>query len=140
MSRPATARLFVAIDPPHAVREELAAWARLAVCGLGASPNAGAARGVRLLATETMHVTLCFIGSRPTAEIEAIAGALDGLRAGACELSLGGPLWLPPRDPRSLALAIHDPRGELAPCTKPCRARWRGPSTGGPSAVATERT
>ncbi|MHB8234083.1 MAG: hypothetical protein ACYDHT_05450, partial [Solirubrobacteraceae bacterium] len=28
MSHAATARLFVAIDPPRAVREQLAAWAR----------------------------------------------------------------------------------------------------------------
>jgi 2'-5' RNA ligase len=114
MSRSATARLFVALDPPGAVRERLAAWARVAVGALGGSANAGAGRRVRLLGPETMHVTLCFIGSRPAAEIERVAGALEGLRAAGGELSLGGPLWLPPRQPRSLALAIHDRHGELS--------------------------
>jgi RNA 2',3'-cyclic 3'-phosphodiesterase len=114
MSRPATARLFVAIDPPPAMREQLAAWARLAVAAMGASGRAGVARGVRLLGPETMHLTLCFIGSRPVEEIEQIAAALDGLEARSGELSIGAPLWLPPRNPRSLALAVHDRDGELA--------------------------
>jgi 2'-5' RNA ligase len=113
MSRPATARLFVAIDPPPAMREELATWARLAVAAIGASGRAGVARGVRLLGPETMHLTLCFIGSRPVEEIEQIAAALDGLEAHSGELSVGAPLWLPPRNPRSLALAVHDRHGEL---------------------------
>jgi 2'-5' RNA ligase len=114
MSRPATARLFVAIDPPAAMREQLAAWARLAVAAMGASGRTGVSRGVRLLEPETMHLTLCFIGSRPIEEIETIAAALDGLIASSGELFLGAPLWLPPRSPRSLALEIHDRRGELA--------------------------
>jgi RNA 2',3'-cyclic 3'-phosphodiesterase len=114
MSRPATARLFVAIDPPAAVREQLAAWARLAVAAPGASPSGGVLRGVRLLGPETMHLTLCFIGGRRVEEIDAIAAALDGLTAAAGELSFGAPLWLPPRNPRSLALAVHDRHGELA--------------------------
>jgi len=114
MSRPATARLFVAIDPPAAMREQLAAWARLAVAAMGASGRTGVPRGVRLLEPETMHLTLCFIGSRPVEEIETIATAVDGLIASSGELSLGAPLWLPPRNPRSLALAVHDRNGELA--------------------------
>ncbi|HEV7528768.1 MAG TPA: RNA 2',3'-cyclic phosphodiesterase [Solirubrobacteraceae bacterium] len=114
MSRSATARLFVAIDPPAAVREQLAAWARLAVGALGVDRRAGAPRGVRLLEPETMHLTLCFLGGRPVEEIETIAAALDGLAASGGELLLGAPLWLPPRSPRSLALAIHDRHGELA--------------------------
>lgn len=114
MSRPATARLFVAIDPPAAMREQLAAWARLAVAAMGAAGRASVPRGVRLLEPETMHLTLCFIGSRPLEEIERIAAALDGLEARSGELLLGAPLWLPPRSPRSLALEVHDRHGELA--------------------------
>jgi 2'-5' RNA ligase len=112
MSRSATARLFVAIDPPAAVREQLAAWARLAVAGGGDPPRG--ARRVRLLEPETMHLTLCFLGSRPVAELGAIAAAVEGVRAAGAELSLGAPLWLPPRRPRTLALAVHDRAGELA--------------------------
>ena len=29
------------------------------------------------------------------------------------ELSVGAPLWLPPRRPRNLTVEIHDPEGEL---------------------------
>jgi len=114
MSRSPTARLFVAIDPPAAVREQLAAWARQAVAAIGAAGRGGIPRGVRLLGPETMHLTLCFLGSRPTEEIDQIAAALDGLQAHGGELSVGAPLWLPPRSPRSLALAVHDRAGELA--------------------------
>lgn len=126
MSRPATARLFVAIDPPAAMREQLAAWARLAVAAMGASGRAGAARGVRLLEPETMHLTLCFIGSRPVEEIETIAAALEGLTASTGELSLGAPLWLPPRNPRSLALGIHDRHGELTALHEVVQAALEG--------------
>jgi RNA 2',3'-cyclic 3'-phosphodiesterase len=114
MSRPGTARLFVAIDPPAAVREQLAAWAKLAL----ARPSAGATprrtRGVRLLQPDTMHLTLCFLGSRPVAELEPIAAAVQQLTAIDAELSLGAPLWLPPRRPRTLAVTVHDQAGELA--------------------------
>lgn len=106
MSKPshgATARLFVAVDPPPAVCRELAAWARAA---LGRP-------GVRLLGAETMHVTVCFLGGRPAGEIEAIAGALEECETEPLQLRVGAPLWLPPRNPRSLALEIHDRAGEL---------------------------
>jgi 2'-5' RNA ligase len=113
MPRPATARLFVAIDPPAALREQLAAWARLAVAAPDASGRA-VLRHARVLEPETLHMTLCFIGSRPAEEIETIAAALGGVDAASSELFVGAPLWLPPRAPRSLALAVHDRRGELA--------------------------
>ena len=113
MRRPATARLFVAIDLPPALREELAAWARSAIAGMRGS-GAPETRGVRPLGPETMHLTLCFLGSRPVTELASIVTTIEGLTATGGELSLGAPLWLPPRRPRTLALAIHDRRGELA--------------------------
>jgi RNA 2',3'-cyclic 3'-phosphodiesterase len=105
MSRGATARLFVALDLPAEVRARLAGWARRCASSL------------RLLEDETLHVTLCFLGSRPVGEIEALGEAL----AIACEqapppgpLALGAPLWLPPRRPRALAVELHDDaRGSL---------------------------
>ncbi|HEX8714840.1 MAG TPA: RNA 2',3'-cyclic phosphodiesterase [Solirubrobacteraceae bacterium] len=103
----ATARLFVAVDPPAAVCRELAAWARAALGGRGASR-------ARLLGAETMHVTLCFLGHRPVGELEAIAAAVEACPAEPVELHVGAPLWLPPRRPRSLALEINDDAGELA--------------------------
>ncbi len=113
MPRSATARLFLAIDPPAHVREALAAWARAAV-GLGRGRRYGAVRPPRPLDAELLHLTLCFLGERPVTEIEQIAALLgDGART-VGELSVGAPLWLPPRRPRVLAVEVHDPAGDLA--------------------------
>jgi 2'-5' RNA ligase len=112
MSRGATARLFVAVDPPLEVREQLVEWARgVAV----AAREEGSARGsLRLLDAESLHLTLCFLGSRPVGEIDALAAALAAEVEHTCQLSVGAPLWLPPRRPHALAVEIHDPGGELA--------------------------
>jgi 2'-5' RNA ligase len=112
VSRGASVRLFVAFDPPPAVCGELAAWARAALGGLrgldGERARAGGFEKVRVLSPETMHVTLCFLGARPVGEIATIAAALEACPAALDrELSLGAPLWLPPRRPRALALAVH---------------------------------
>jgi 2'-5' RNA ligase len=107
----ARARLFVAVDLPAAVRERLTAWAREAATGLqvGSAPFP-----LRLLGRDVIHLTLCFLGSRPVAEITAIGSALNTFTAHMGELSVGPPLWLPPARPRSLAVAIHDDDGALA--------------------------
>jgi 2'-5' RNA ligase len=103
--------LFVAVDPPLEVREELAAWARsVAVAARAVGGSRGA---LRLLDGHALHLTLCFLGSRPVAEIDALAGALVAAAEHACELSVGAPLWLPPRRPQALAAEIHDHGGEL---------------------------
>ncbi len=114
MSHSATARLFVAIDPPREVREQLGAWARGALSGAQGQGARRQAGRVRLMEPETMHLTLCFLGSRPVGEMEAIGGAVQGIEVFDVQLSLGAPLWLPPRRPRTLALAVHDAGGELA--------------------------
>jgi RNA 2',3'-cyclic 3'-phosphodiesterase len=114
MSRAPTARLFVAIDPPAAIRHELAAWARLAVAAMRGGERPDGAPTVRLLEPETMHLTLCFLGSRPVEELAGVIAAVEGLAASGGELALGAPLWLPPRRPRTLALTVHDRHGELA--------------------------
>ena len=81
VSHAATARLFVAIDPPAAVREQLAAWARAAMpAARGAARGRRAGARLRLLEPETMHLTLCFLGARPVQELESIAATLRGLR------------------------------------------------------------
>lgn len=105
----ATARLFVAIDPPADVCEQLAAWATGAVRDLGL--RRGSSAPVRVLEPESLHVTLCFLGERPVGEIDAIAGALDECAAPVGELWIGAPLWLPPRRPRALAVEVHEPDG-----------------------------
>jgi 2'-5' RNA ligase len=101
-------RLFVVADPPGAVREELASWAR----SLKRGP------GFRIVAPENIHLTLAFLGELPATDVDAICGALA---AAAQEtpgeiqrLRIGGPLLLPPRRPRVLAAAILDPEARLA--------------------------
>lgn len=102
----------MAVDPPAWVCDELIEWAR----GVVVSARAGgsARRSLRLLGAGSLHLTLCFLGSRPVAEIEALSAVLSGCAEPACELSLGVPLWLPPRRPHALAVEVHDRDGELA--------------------------
>jgi 2'-5' RNA ligase len=113
MSRGVTARLFVAVDPPAEVCEELAVWAQGAAAGLGRTAESGA-RPLRLLEPDSLHLTLCFLGNRPVHEIETISSTLSGWDAELGELSVGAPLWLPPRRPRALAVEIQDRGGGLA--------------------------
>jgi 2'-5' RNA ligase len=127
MSRGASARLFVAVDPPLAAAEELGEWARLVASGARAG---GAARGMlRLLDPSSMHVTLCFLGSRPVGEMDALADALGSCPARPFELSVGAPQWLPPRRPRALAVEVHDRAGELASTHERVSAALAGASS-----------
>jgi 2'-5' RNA ligase len=71
-------------------------------------------RPLRLLDPDSLHLTMCFLGSRPVDEIAAIGSALSGCGVHVGELSVGAPLWLPRARPRSLAVAMHDERGELS--------------------------
>ena len=114
MARAPHARLFVAVDPPAPVREELAAWARGAGGALTRDQGPGHVPPLRLLDVDGMHVTLCFLGNRPVAEIDVIAAALKNCATPAGEVCLGGPLWLPPRRPRALAVEVRDRDGQLA--------------------------
>ncbi len=102
----------MAVDPPLSARQQLVEWAR----GVAAAAReAGSARGsLRLLDAESLHLTLCFLGSRPVGEIDALAAALAAGAEDACELSVGAPLWLPSRRPHALAVEIRDRDGELA--------------------------
>ncbi|HEV2979922.1 MAG TPA: RNA 2',3'-cyclic phosphodiesterase [Solirubrobacteraceae bacterium] len=113
MTRGATARLFVAVDPPAEVSEELLAWTRRALTRMsrGRSPRANG--DARVLEREALHLTLCFLGGRPVSEIDTIGGALADCAASVGELELGAPLWLPPRHPRVLAVEVHDREGGL---------------------------
>jgi 2'-5' RNA ligase len=123
VTRHATARLFVALELPSELRAQLAGWARRCASHLRtpAPRDAGAerprqgrpgARGeLRLLQSESLHLTLCFLGDRPLGEIDALGEALALALAAAPplgQLALGAPLWLPPRRPRALAVELHD--------------------------------
>lgn len=106
MTNAPSARLFVAVDPPARVREQLSAWARSAL--RGARSPGGRASSVRVLDPELLHVTLCFLGERPLAEVAALDEALAECASPVGELQLGAPVWLPPRRPRTLGVEVRD--------------------------------
>ncbi|HEY8303313.1 MAG TPA: RNA 2',3'-cyclic phosphodiesterase [Solirubrobacteraceae bacterium] len=112
MNRGPTARLFVAVDPPAEVSRALARWARDALRGAGELARAGSTP--RLLEPELLHVTLCFLGERPVGEIDLLEARLAACGGVVGELSVGAPLWLPPRRPRALAVELYDEDGKLA--------------------------
>jgi 2'-5' RNA ligase len=101
------ARLFVALELPAEVRGVLAAWAREHTAGL---------ERVRPVSLESLHVTLCFLGSRPVAEVAEIGAACRDAVAGlvAAPVTVDDALWLPPRRPRVLTVALDDQEGRLA--------------------------
>jgi RNA 2',3'-cyclic 3'-phosphodiesterase len=71
--------------------------------------------GLRAVAPEALHVTLCFLGWRWVSEIDAIGAACSA--AGCFDppaLALGAARWLPARRPRVLAVAIEDHSAQLA--------------------------
>lgn len=111
--RAPSARLFVAVDPPEQVALELAAWARLAARETRSGSRAGQ-RPLRVLDPELLHVTVCFLGNRAVDQIPALADQLAGCVRPLVQLSVGAPLWLPPRRPRALAVELHDEGGALA--------------------------
>jgi 2'-5' RNA ligase len=99
------ARLFVALELPAEVRAGVHAWAR---------EHAGAVPRLRLVELASLHVTLCFLGSRPATEVGEIAGACRAVAGlAAPDLTLGEALWLPPRRPRVLTVELADEAGRL---------------------------
>jgi 2'-5' RNA ligase len=111
-------RLFVAVDPPVEVCERLTAWARE---GTRDAQRPGHAKAsLRVLDAELLHVTLCFLGNRPAEEMNVLASELSTCNGRGGELSLGAPLWLPERNPRALAVELHDEHGRLASLQAPC--------------------
>ena len=93
-------RLFVALELPDDVREALVDWRRRAV---------GNVRGLRLVAPDSLHVTLCFLGWRFTPEIDAIAAACaDVPIQPPARLFVADAIWLPPRRPGVLAIKFDD--------------------------------
>lgn len=133
MHRRPTARLFVAVDPPPYVCEQLAAWARTALRETSRGPGAQA----RVLDAELLHITLCFLGNRPTEEIGPLAALLAQCRGAAGELSVGAPLWLPPRSPRALAVELHDEQDQLVSLQRSVVAAYgEAPAEGNPDDAA----
>jgi 2'-5' RNA ligase len=97
-------RLFAAADLPADVRLPLAAWA---------AASADVCPGLRPVAEERLHLTLVFLGQRPDSEAEGLASRVGGCADGAVDVALGETLWLAPRRPHVLTIALRDASGAL---------------------------
>lgn len=100
-----SARLFVAVDLPADVRRALAAWAREAV---------GERDELRLVAEDALHLTVAFLGSRDEADVPSVGAIVRRFAGRRCPLAVGDALWLAPRRPHVLTVAIADPDDALA--------------------------
>jgi 2'-5' RNA ligase len=98
-------RLFAAVDLPAAVRDDLAAWG--AAC-------AELVDGLRPVPAERIHLTLAFLGRRAPEEADAIGRLVTACADGPIEVALGDALWLAPRRPHVLTVAVQDATGRLA--------------------------
>jgi RNA 2',3'-cyclic 3'-phosphodiesterase len=98
-------RLFVALELPGAVRQALLGWR---------GPLLEQHPGLRAVAPESLHVTLCFLGSQGVDEVDGIAAVVA--RSGRGErirLRVSEGIWLPRRRPRVLAVSLEDEGGAL---------------------------
>jgi RNA 2',3'-cyclic 3'-phosphodiesterase len=94
-------RMFVALDLPEIVREDIATWGETAL----ADP------ALRRVPAESLHVTLAFLGNRPLDDVERIAEAMEAVAAVPLFLELGGPVGHPSHDrPGVIALPVTFPR------------------------------
>src|SRR5215213_10390499 len=94
------ARLFVALDLPDRVRDELAAWQQVAL-------SDPALRPVR---PEALHVTLCFLGYHPERDIERIAAIVTDVEPRPVEITLDAePVPVPRARPRLFAVGGESP-------------------------------
>jgi RNA 2',3'-cyclic 3'-phosphodiesterase len=100
-----SARLFVALELPVAVRAQLAAFGHAAADG---------DEGLRAVGKEGLHATLAFLGHRDVADLEPAAEAVRKVSTVAPALALGDPLWLTPSRPHVLTVALDDIDGTLA--------------------------
>jgi 2'-5' RNA ligase len=101
-----SARLFVALEIGEEERRELVGWAQEAV---------GSDRGMRIVAPESVHLTMAFLGHRALDEIEPLSELVTGFdgRPAPAPLHTAGALWLSPRKPHVLTVAIADQTGGL---------------------------
>lgn len=93
--------MFIALDLPEMAREDIVAW--------GADVLTDPA--LRVVAPESLHVTLAFLGDRDPADVERIAEAMEDVAEVPVLLELGGPVGRPPGErPRLIALPVlHRP-------------------------------
>ena len=105
-------RLFCAIRLPPAALDGLVAWQRRVLADAGE---------VRVLAPEQLHLTLAFLGHRPTGELGGILGALREAAAGAEPPLLSVRRY---RETRSVGmLALDDEDGRAGALARDLHAR-----------------
>jgi len=88
-------RLFLGLPLPDEPRTRLADWAQTELVGAG----------VRVVPPENLHVTLVFLGGRPTGDVDGIVGELRAAARGV------QPPVLEPvryRETRSVAMVVFD--------------------------------
>lgn len=89
-------RLFVAVDVPAATQSLLATWTDEAAPG-----------ELRRVAAENLHVTIAFLGYRAEQDAARAGAVLRAVARPAGTLRTAGALWLPPRRPGVLAIALE---------------------------------
>jgi RNA 2',3'-cyclic 3'-phosphodiesterase len=89
-------RLFLALRLPGGVLDEIERWQRERL------------RNVRVVPREHLHVTLAFLGHRPSRELDSIVGALREAAAGAGEIRLRPVRY---RETRSVGMLVLDDEG-----------------------------
>jgi 2'-5' RNA ligase len=93
-------RLFLALRLPDEVLDEVERWQRDHL------------RDVRVVPREHLHITLAFLGPRPSGELESIVGALREAAAAAGEIRLAPARY---RETRSAGmLVLEDALGHAA--------------------------
>lgn len=94
------ARMFIAIDLPERVRAGMAEWGSKALTD-------PALRPVR---TESLHITLAFLGYLPEKGIPRLSEIVEASRVPAPSIELGDPVPRPERGrPRLFALPVESP-------------------------------
>jgi 2'-5' RNA ligase len=100
-----SARLFLAVEVAEDDRQALHAWGQEVV---------GDDRGMRVVDPAQLHLTLAFLGHRALDEIEPLAELVTGWEGRAAPpLRTAGALWLSPRRPHVLTVAVDDVDGAL---------------------------
>jgi RNA 2',3'-cyclic 3'-phosphodiesterase len=97
--KPRRQRLFVAVDLPDEIRAGLSAWGEAELVD-------PALRPVR---SESLHVTLVFLGHREAEEAEAIEDAVRGVSAPQVLMKLEDPVSLPRRRRAASLFALPAP-------------------------------
>src|SRR4029077_10021731 len=117
-------RLFLALRLPGGVLDEIERWQREQL------------RNVRVVPREHLHVTLAFLGHRPSGELDSIVGALPESAVGAGEIHLTPVRY---RETRSVGMLVLDDRGGnaalLARALPERLQRLRGHEAQGPPRV-----